>query len=153
MDEKIINVLYVDDEIDNLTGFKAYFRRHYNVFTAISAEQAQVILVEQKIHVLITDQKMPKTVGTKLLEHCMKEYPTPTRILLTAHADNETIIGAFQRGLMCRYILKPYDAVEVKEIIDASYQIYILSRIKEELYKEWLKTDGDINILNKKTEG
>lgn len=65
---------------------------------------------------------------------------------MTTHADNETIIGAFQRGSMCRFILKPFDAVEVKEIIDASYQIYLLNRIKEELYKEWIKTYGDINI-------
>lgn len=150
MSEKnIINVLYVDDETGNLTGFIAYFRRFHNVFTATSAKKAEIILKENEIHVLITDQKMPETVGTKLLEHCMKEYPEPTRILLTGHADSQTIIGAFQKGLMRKYVSKPYVSEELKEIIDASYEIYKLNKIQKELYEEWVKTQVQIALLNK----
>ena len=42
--EALINVLFVDDESDNLIGFKAYFRRYYNVFIALSAVEAKEIL-------------------------------------------------------------------------------------------------------------
>lgn len=152
MENQNINVLYVDDEIGNLTGFIAYFRRYYIVFTATSAKEAEVILANNEIHVLITDQRMPETLGTKLLELCMKEYPEQTRILLSAYTDNETIIGSFQKGLMCRYITKPYDSEELKNVIDASYNIYTLNRIKEKLYKEWIKTQEQIALLNKKNE-
>lgn len=144
-----IKVLFVDDEINNLTGFNAYFRRHYTVFLANSAKEAKTIISKNEIHVLITDQKMPETVGTKLLEDTMKEYPEHTRILLTAYADSETIIDAFQKGLMCKYILKPYDPDELKIVIDASYEIYKLNRIKAELYNEWIKTQDKITILKK----
>jgi DNA-binding NtrC family response regulator len=144
-----IKVLFVDDEINNLTGFNAYFRRHYTVFLASSAKEAKAIISKNEIHVLITDQKMPETVGTKLLEDTMKEHPEHTRILLTAYADSETIIDAFQKGLMCKYILKPYDPDELKIVIDASYEIYKLNKIKAELYNEWIKTQDKITILKK----
>jgi DNA-binding NtrC family response regulator len=152
MEKQNVNILYVDDEMGNLTGFTAFFRRYYTVFTAISAKEAKVILSKNEIHVLITDQRMPETVGTKLLELCMREYPEPTRILLTGYADNETIIDAFQKGLMCKYILKPYNADELKEVIDASYKVYKLNRIKEGLYKEWVKMQGKVTILKNKNE-
>lgn len=52
---KMINVLYVDDEKNNLISFKASFRKHFNIFTALSAKEAENILAKENIHVLITD--------------------------------------------------------------------------------------------------
>lgn len=148
--DETINVLFVDDEKNNIVGFRAYFRRHYNVFTATSAKEAEAILCENKIHVLITDQKMPETVGTSLLESAVIKYPEQTRILLTAYTDNEAIIDAFQKGLMYRYLLKPYKPEELKQIIDTSYEIYSLKKIKEALYKEWINTQADFSLLKNK---
>lgn len=62
-EELSINVLYVDDEENNLIAFKASFRRYFNVFTALSADEAKVLLNRHEISILITDQRMP---GTKL---------------------------------------------------------------------------------------
>ncbi|MEO8760124.1 MAG: response regulator, partial [Bacteroidia bacterium] len=76
MEEEVkINVLYVDDEENNLAAFKASFRRHFNVFTAISADEGKIILNKNDIQVLITDQRMPGTLGTELLAQAVKEYP------------------------------------------------------------------------------
>lgn len=72
MDEKIINVLYVDDESNNLIAFEANFRRNFNVFVAISSKKAKNILAKEDIHVLITDQRMPDTLGTELLADMVK---------------------------------------------------------------------------------
>ncbi|MCD6020038.1 MAG: response regulator receiver protein [Bacteroidetes bacterium] len=150
MQELNKHVLYVDDEPVNLAAFNAYFRRYYKVFLASSVEEAENILNDNEIHVLITDQRMPKTVGTKLLEDAVCKYPEQTRILLTAYADNDAIIDAFQRGLMYRYILKPYNSDELKEIIDTSYEIYVLKKTKEVLYKEYMNTQKQIELLKKK---
>ena len=62
-----INVLYVDDEQNNLISFTAGFRKQFNVFTALSAKEAESILAKENIHVLITDQRMPEKTGTELL--------------------------------------------------------------------------------------
>ena len=39
-----INILYVDDEVENLSAFKAIFRRFYNVFLAESGREGKEIL-------------------------------------------------------------------------------------------------------------
>ena len=40
MEQQIMyNILYVDDEINNLNSFRAALRRNYNVFTAESGEE------------------------------------------------------------------------------------------------------------------
>ncbi len=44
----------------NLHAFKASFRRYFNVYIAVSAQESEKILVENEIHVLITD---PKNAG------------------------------------------------------------------------------------------
>lgn len=150
---KTIQVLYVDDQPNNLEGFKANFRRHYKIFTATSAKEARTILSENEIQVLITDQKMPDTLGTQLLETSIKEYPNQLRILLTGYYDTEAILDAFQRGLIYKYIFKPYKPDELKDLIDKAYEIYNLKRIKEDLFKEWIKTQEELMLLKMKDQG
>ena len=149
---KIIRVLYVDDQVNNLEGFRANFRRLYTVFTAASADEARKILLENEIHVLITDQKMPDALGTQLLEGAIREYPQQVRIMLTGYTDTTAILDAFQRGLIYRYVFKPYRPEELQELIDKAYEIYTLKRVKEDLYKEWIKTQEELMLLKMKQE-
>lgn len=146
---KNINVLYVDDEIRSLEGFVANFRRCYTIFTATSAIEARKILESHEIHVLISDQKMPETSGTQLLEEAVNNYPNQSRILLSAYANNEAVKSAFQRGLIFKHMLKPYVPEELKEAINSAFELYTLKQIKETLYLEWLKTQNDIQLLEK----
>ena len=75
MAAKIINVLYLDDEVQNLVSFRAAFKREYNIYTAESAEEATKILEEHPIHVIISDQRMPSVTGVEFLESILDEYP------------------------------------------------------------------------------
>ena len=43
-DTSNFNILYVDDEKNNLVSFRAALRRHYNVFTAISGVEGMKIV-------------------------------------------------------------------------------------------------------------
>ena len=124
MSEKIINVLYVDDEENNLISFDGSFRRYYNVFTAISAKDAKVILAKNVIHVLITDQRMPETKGTGLLADAFAKYPTQSRILLTGYADIEAVIDAINKGQVFKYLTKPWDENLLNECIKVGYDLF-----------------------------
>ena len=126
-----INVLYVDDEENNLISFKASFRRYFSIFTANSAERAHEILRENTIHVLITDQRMPKTLGTELLAKAAKDYPDQIRVLLTAFADIEALKDAINRGHIFRYLEKPWNDDELnKKIILTKEQLEFMLRQK-----------------------
>ncbi|MGZ3919464.1 MAG: response regulator, partial [Bacteroidia bacterium] len=63
MTNEKINILYVDDEPNNLVSFIANLRGFYNIYTATSAEEGKKILNTEEIHVIITDQRMPGITG------------------------------------------------------------------------------------------
>lgn len=149
--EKVVKVLYVDDEAVNLLAFNATFRRYFNVFTAISAKNAEDILDKVKdIHVLITDQRMPGKLGTELLADSVKKYPNQTRILLTAHVDNEAIKDAETRGQIYAYMLKPWDADLLKEYIIEGHDIFYRNMIQQQQKVKLSKLDKELNKIKKK---
>jgi response regulator RpfG family c-di-GMP phosphodiesterase len=125
MSEKIINVLYVDDEFNNLDSFKANFRKHFNIFIALSAKDAEVILSKNNIHVLITDQRMPIKLGTELLAECVKKYPEQERIILTALSETVEIKQAVKLGHAFKTLGKPWNDEELKDAIVLGYESYI----------------------------
>jgi response regulator RpfG family c-di-GMP phosphodiesterase len=142
-----INVLYVDDEENNLLAFKASFRRHFNVFTAISADEGSKVLNEQDIHVLITDQRMPGTLGTELLAQAVKDYPDQIRILLTGFSDIEAIKDAINRGQIYHYLQKPWNDEELKTTIENAFHIYHLKKKQKELSEQLLQTNEQLEFM------
>lgn len=134
--EKTIRVLYVDDEIENLNSFRASFRRYFEIFTASSAEEAVKVLTIEKIHVLITDQKMPGMPGTQLLEHAVKTYPNQARILITGHTDIDSLIYAIRKGHIYDFVRKPWDTEDLIEKIKEAYLACAVSIDYQEKLKQ-----------------
>jgi response regulator RpfG family c-di-GMP phosphodiesterase len=124
MEEKKINVLYVDDEENNLLAFKATFRMQYNVFIALSAEQAMQILETKPIEIIITDQRMPQMTGVEFLEKVIEKYIDPMRILLTGYADMTAVVDAVNKGKIFHYLSKPWNVEEIETTIARAYKEY-----------------------------
>lgn len=122
--EDKISVLYVDDELNNLISFKAVFRIKYNVYTAISGEEAIKLLKTNTVHVIITDQRMPQMTGVEFLESILGEYPDPVRILLTGYADMNAVIDAVNKGKIFHYLTKPWNEEELDLTINKAYEVY-----------------------------
>lgn len=119
-----INILYVDDEENNLISFKANFRIRYNVYTAISGQIALDLLATTPISVIITDQRMPEMTGVAFLEKVCELYPDTIRILLTGYSDISAVIEAVNKGKIFHYLSKPWNEQELNETIQRAYQIY-----------------------------
>jgi len=147
MEPQKITVLYVDDEVHNLVSFKANFRSFYNIHTAESAADAKKILEKEKIHIIITDQRMPGITGVEFLESIIKEYPEPIRMLLTGYSDMESIIEAINKGQIYRYITKPFVADELKMNIDNAYEIYALREENKQLLKSLLQVNEQLEFM------
>ena len=122
--EDKISVLYVDDEQNNLISFKAVFRIKYNVYTAISGEEATKLLRNNTVNVIITDQRMPQMTGVEFLESILDEHPDPVRILLTGYADMNAVIDAVNKGKIFHYLTKPWNEEELDLTINRAYEVY-----------------------------
>jgi class 3 adenylate cyclase/FixJ family two-component response regulator len=134
-DNHDFNVLYVDDEENNLTSFRAALRRNYNIFTALSGEEGMEIIAHNDIHVIVTDQRMPGMTGVQFLQHVPDE-PDNIRMILTGFSDVEAIIEAINTGKVYRYITKPWDKDELKITIDNALEAVKLRRDNKHLILE-----------------
>ena len=146
-----INVLYVDDELNNLVSFKAVFRLKYNVHTAISAEEAVKLLHEKPINIIITDQRMPQMTGVEFLESILGTFPDPIRILLTGYADMNAVIDAVNKGKIFHYLSKPWNEEELDMTINRAYEVYQQKMHEKEMnYKLTLSNDQLEFLLRQK---
>ncbi len=146
-EEIIINVLYVDDEENNLEAFRASFRRYFNIFTATSVDAGKEVLKEYEIQILITDQRMPGALGTDLLAQAVVDYPDQIRILLTGYSDMEAIKDAINRGQIYQYIQKPWNDDQLKRIIENAYQIYALKKRQKNLNEQLMLTNEQLEFM------
>jgi two-component system, sensor histidine kinase and response regulator len=135
------SVLFLDDEVGNLTGFKAQFRRLFDIEVALTAAEAREKLSLKPFHVLLTDQRMPEMSGVEFCESIKDDFPDTVRILVTAYADINTVIDAINKGQVYRYITKPWQdediMVAVKNGVDLCNSRRELRKKTEELQKAY----------------
>jgi len=85
-------VLIVDDESRLLKSIEAglrSYRDQFNVLTALDGRQAVDFLSREKIHLVVTDLRMPNMDGFELLAHISGSYPFMPTIVMTAFATPE----------------------------------------------------------------
>lgn len=139
-----LKVLYIDDEPDNLIGFKASFRFLYEILTAEDTDQATLLLEQHPdIRIIFCDQRMPGKSGVFFFEEIKVRFPLPIRILITAYTDINVVINAINSGNIYRYIRKPWLEVDIISAIEegnkfyeASSMLVIKNKELEEAYAE-----------------
>lgn len=118
-------VLLVDDEERILRSLGLLLRMQYQVFATSDGYEALEILKREKIHVLISDQRMPIMTGSELLRQAREIAPDTIRILLTGYADADAALESVNEGEIFRYITKPWGPKELRDSIAQAAEIGI----------------------------
>ncbi|MBS1588464.1 MAG: response regulator [Bacteroidetes bacterium] len=147
MTNEKINILYVDDEVNNLVAFKATFRLKYHVFTAISGEEAIKLMGSNDVHIIITDQRMPGMTGVEFLEQILEKYPDPMRILLTGFADLNAVIEAVNKGKIFHYLSKPWNEEELDTTIQRAFAVYLKRKEEKEKTDKLAVSNDQLEFL------
>jgi putative two-component system response regulator len=115
---KKYTILCVDDEISILKALQRLFHNtKYKITTAQSGLEAISLLKKEKFEVIISDFKMPQMNGIEFFKKAKKIATSAVRIMLTAYSDIDITIAAINEGEIHKYITKPWNNVELKEII------------------------------------
>lgn len=135
-------VLVVDDEPAVCDSVHDLLRREFRVLKANSAQDGYRLLLEEDVHVVMTDQRMPRMSGVQLLETVKARNPNAVRLLFTGFADLESIIGAINQGHVFQFLKKPWHPEDLLEAIrDAAAEYDRLVSVSEEnhLHREQIQ--------------
>ncbi len=108
-------LLIVDDEKSTRDGLRLALEDRYDVFVADDAAAATELLERERFDVLLTDLRLPKDDGLKLIDRAKSLPRPPVCILMTAYGSDETIVEAMKRGAD-DYIAKGRMEIELLEL-------------------------------------
>ncbi len=116
-------IAFIDDEPRILRSLKMHFRQSHDVFTTTDAAELMAYVSRHDVQVVISDQRMPDKQGTEVLRDIKEKSPNTIRILLTGYADLNAVIDSVNEGEIYRYITKPWQNDELKDVINKATEI------------------------------
>ena len=120
-----MTLLLVDDEPNILNAIKRLLRREgYRILCAESASQGLDLLATNRVHVVISDQRMPVMTGTDFLSRVKDLYPDTVRLILSGYSELESLTDAINKGAIYRYVSKPWDDETFKLEVTQAFRYY-----------------------------
>jgi DNA-binding NarL/FixJ family response regulator len=111
-------ILLVDDEPEVISAIKeALFHEPYELVGVGDPIEALRVLATKPFDVVVADEKMPSMGGAEFLATVRRDFPSTVRIILTGHASVGSAVRAINEGAVYRYLLKPFPASALGEII------------------------------------
>lgn len=139
-------ILFVDDDINILNGFKRLFRNKYTLFISNSGNEAlKIIASSEPFEVVVSDYRMPEMDGIKFLSSVKSISPNTVRIMLTGFADVNAAIDSINEGNIFRFLTKPIANEQLERAIKDGIDYYHLLISEKELLQQTLR--GVIKLL------
>ncbi len=126
-------ILIVDDDRLVLKALARSLGSEYDVLLSRDGASALMLLQEQTVAVIVSDQRMPEMTGVELLKQARRIQPRAKRILITGYSDREATIAAINEGQIFHYIQKPWEPEELKQVIRQAVERAELERENERL--------------------
>ena len=139
-------LLFVDDEVGVIKALgRIFLDENYQILTATTGPEALQILAETKVHLIISDHRMPGMTGAQLLKEIKQRWPETIRIMLTGFADVQSVMGAVNEGAVYKFITKPWNDEDLRLTVSLALQQYVLLRENRKLREITRKQRSKIN--------
>ncbi|MGE5624399.1 MAG: response regulator [Bacillota bacterium] len=116
-------LLLVDDEERVLRSLEMLFKTRYRVLSTTDGNEALGLAKRERVHVIVSDQRMPIMTGVEVLRRIRDVSPNTMRLLLTGYSDLEAIVGSVNEGEIFRYLTKPWSAKEITTTVNQAAEI------------------------------
>lgn len=118
-------ILVVDDEHDICDFVRTFFmERGFQVFTALNADDAMVIIKKDRPDLVLLDIKMKGMDGLATLKHIREFDKTIKIIMVTALDDQDKMHEAYKLGAI-DYITKPLVLDYLEEAVGKNLKVAI----------------------------
>jgi len=115
-------ILLVDDEINVLHALQRTLRQSvaddkFQIEIYTDPQQALARSREVAFDIVISDYRMPEMNGVDFLKALKEIQPDTVRLVLSASTEFDILMDAINQAEVFRYIIKPWQDVELKETI------------------------------------
>ena len=144
-------VLMVDDETAMGKALARLLDRDNLEYLFVTSGEEALTALETSdtpFSLIISDQRMPGMMGTEFLAKAKAISPDTVRYLLTGYSEMETIINAVNKGAVQRYISKPWDNDNLRQIIREGIVLYEQHLESERLFALAKKQNARLYELN-----
>lgn len=139
-------ILVVDDEQNLCRAIEiSLMGQGYRIRAVHTCSEALDLIDAEEPDLLLTDLRLPDGDGMTLLQTMRETWPDSQAIVMTAFATVDTALGAMRMGAF-DYVLKPFNPIELKNIIANALEIRWLRRENQRL-RSAVQSSGDFSNL------
>jgi response regulator RpfG family c-di-GMP phosphodiesterase len=127
-------ILFLDDEPSILSALRRTLRKEeYRLFFCQTPQEAFDVLEREEVDLVFSDHLMPEMTGLEFIEVVKELWPHVMRCILTGQADMELVVSAINKGNVHRFLVKPWNNVELKITISQLFGQRALVQANQEL--------------------
>ena len=130
------SILLVDDEPLSLDTLTRILDEEFDCRTASTAAEALVILEQDYIQAVISDQRMPEMSGVTFLARVRERWPEVVRIILSGYTDADDLIDGINRAGIYQFMTKPWHPDQLLLTVRNACRLHQLQRENELLALE-----------------
>lgn len=136
-------LLLVDDEENILASLRRLLRRDgYRILTADSGNAGLELLAENRVDVIVSDQRMPGMTGVEFLRRVKTMHPETVRLVLSGYTELQSITDAINEGAIYKFLTKPWDDDLLRANIEEAFR-------HKELADENRRLNAEIQVVNR----
>lgn len=146
-------VLVIDDEVNVVNAIKRTLRSE-NYRVEVCTDPLVSVAMAKQIQPLVVmcDMRMPGMDGSQVFAALRTELPLAAKILLTGYADIKSTIAAINQGEIDRYLTKPWNDDELREVIRQQLDLAALRLEREHLTQSLAGKVHELEVLNQELD-
>ncbi|MFT3914681.1 MAG: ATP-binding protein [Anaeromyxobacteraceae bacterium] len=152
--ERESTLLIVDDDEHVRRALRRVLRRaRCRILDAPEAQSALEIMTAERVHVVVSDYRMPGMSGVEFLRIVKERWPKVQRVLLTGQADSTAIEEAVNQSEIFRFIWKPWDDAHLLITIQSAVDQFWVVEENQRLQKLIEVRNDELEKLNRDLDG
>ena len=134
-------ILIVDDEPRSVEALERNLVDEFDVLTASNAKDAEQLLADNWVQIILCDQRMPDISGVEFLTEVREKWPDVIRIIISGYTEAEDIISGLNTAGIYHYITKPWQPEKLVMVLRGAVKLFDLQRQNELLAIELRLSD------------
>jgi len=121
-------------------------------------KDALAIAAREPLDVVVADTALPDGTGLALLHEVRRLQPATMRVLLTSPAGVSLALEAMEHGEVYRFLVKPWDGVELRGVVRAAVdrvcrerESDVLARVQREIHQAIATANPELHVVRDAT--